>query len=80
MNSSTTSIKFALIGIDDTEVAVRKGAFLELTEADALDCCIRLPADARRTGSARPQQQIFSSASLGCSAKRSSEGLRPRPI
>lgn len=33
MNSSTTSI-FALIGIDDTEVAVRQ-AFLEFTEADA---------------------------------------------
>ena len=33
MNSSTTSIS-ALIGIDDTEAAVRK-AFLKFTEADA---------------------------------------------
>jgi hypothetical protein len=34
MNSSTTSIKSALIGINDIEVAGRK-AFLEFAEADA---------------------------------------------
>ncbi len=34
MNSSTISIKSALIGIDNTEVAVRK-AFLEFTKTDA---------------------------------------------
>ena len=84
MNSSTTSVKSALIGIDDTEVAVRK-VFLGFTEAYVALCCssgysVTVAAQgqlARNSGFFLPLRS--GARPKGCPAKRSSEVHRPRP-